>query len=374
MVTGGDGGWGNLGDELLLQATREFYRPYLEHFDVVVVMARPPADLDDGFIYVGDDLKRFAALEIDAGSVALLHYYGGGYLNDYWYEGKIWLYRHLVARGLDPTRVAFTGQGVGPVGEDVAREIARCARAALVFGTRDHSTIEDAVFSFDDSIALLGSETTLPPERHAWDGSVALNFRLEHYVGFDDDASRALIGTVERYVAAASTTGLAFGMVQHPGFDEGAQIERVLDSVGAECVRFVPRPATYGELFERLAGCRATVTTSYHVALVSLYAGTPVVAVCASDYYRLKFDGLAQVVDSPLLAVVEAEHFDGTAIGRVLAAGRDAGLSSRLAERLGKLRRANADAHEVIARSLGETGAPAARGAAGSWWRRPWLR
>ena len=101
-----------MGDELLLRSVLEFYAGYLDRFEVVVAMMNPRRGIPGGFVYIKENAEGFSAL--DPRRVVLLHYYGGGYLNRYWYEPKIALYRHLVSKGLAAGQVAFTGQGLGP--------------------------------------------------------------------------------------------------------------------------------------------------------------------------------------------------------------------------------------------------------------------
>ena len=340
VLTGGEGGYGNLGDELLLRSVLEFYAGYLDRFEVVVAMMNPPAGNPGGFVYIKENAEGFSAL--DPRRVALLHYYGGGYLNRYWYEPKIALYRHLVSKGLAADQVAFTGQGLGPFVAEQVVELAGIAKGALVFGTRDRAVVDGVggVLTFDESIALYS------PEMTAGAGSasrtVALNIRTESYVGVDDAAVRSIVGVLDGALEQAGWDAVAFGMVANERFDEGGVLHGLVTDANARHVRAVGRPDSFEELAARLAECRVTLTTSYHVALVSLYVGTPVVALYESEYYRLKFTGLdagarhlaaARRVRSGVRADRHREGRRGGNPGRHRRAARHARVPARGARR-----------------------------------------
>jgi colanic acid/amylovoran biosynthesis protein len=140
-------------------------------------------------------------------------------------------------------------------------------------------------------------------------------------------------------------------MVANDRFDEGALLGRTLESTGASHVRMRERPGGFEELASLLAACRVTITTSYHVALVSLYVGTPVVALCESEYYRLKFGGLSEVLDTPLLSVVTVEEF-GRDVIEAVANASDAHAIAKLRDTLVALRAEHAESRAAIARAL----------------------
>jgi len=353
VVTGSDGGFGNLGDELLARATRQFYAEYLDRFDVTIAQLNPPERAGDGFTYVPESAEGLAA--IDPKRVVLLHYYGGGYLNRYWYDAKIALYRDFVARGLPPEYVVFTGQGLGPFTPEQAAELADIARRSLQFGTRDRLVVDgvEGAFTFDESIALYSPELTIGAGRAGT--TVALSIRTGTYVGVDGDLARSVLGVLDASLGELGWDAIAFGMVANDRFDEGALLERAVADAGARTIRSLHRPAGFEELTSVLSGCRVAVTTSYHVALVSLYTGTPVVVLCESEYYRLKFGGLAEVLDTPLLTVVTAEQL-GRDVLEAAAAAADAASIASLRGALVSLRGAHAASRAPIARVLEERG------------------
>ena len=219
VLTGGDGGFGNLGDEFLLRSVKEFYAGYLDRFDVVVAMMNPPDATRDGFTYVKESAAGFSA--IDTGRVALLHYYGGGYLNRYWYEPKIALYRHLCRMGCrrigspSPVRVSVRSSASRLPSLPVSR------RGSLVFGTRDRAIVDGVggVLTFDESIALYSPEMTTGAG--ASRRTVALNIRTESYVGVDDAAAHSIIGVLDAALERSGWEAVAFGMVANERFDEG---------------------------------------------------------------------------------------------------------------------------------------------------------
>ena len=158
------------------------------------------------------------------------------------------------------------------------------------------------VLTFDESIALYSPEMTAGPGSAS--RTVALNIRTESYVGVDDAVVRSIVGVLDGALEQVGWDAVAFGMVANERFDEGGVLHGLVTDANARHVRAVGRPDSLEELAARLAECRVTLTTSYHVALVSLYVGTPVVALYESEYYRLKFTDSREVLGTSLLRVV----------------------------------------------------------------------
>ena len=63
-------------------------------------------------------------------------------------------------------------------------------------------------------------------------------------------------------------------------------------------------------LLERIATCRIVVTGSYHAGVFALSQGIPVVALCSSDYYRHKMQGLALQFPSEAIRCVDLQGDD----------------------------------------------------------------
>src|SRR5690348_12975410 len=124
ILSGGDGGFGNLGDEFILETSKKFYKRYQKHFNIIILRHVIGDSMPkDGFTYIYDYEDNLKELDIPISDIALVHFYGGGFLNQYWYKDKIWLYKFLVKKGLHPSKFIFTGQGLGPFSSDQKREL-----------------------------------------------------------------------------------------------------------------------------------------------------------------------------------------------------------------------------------------------------------
>ena len=154
IISGGDGGYGNLGDEWLLQNALIRHTSNLNNYRIIVLMANPKHDKRDRFEYVEDNYEAFKKLKIRSSDIKLIHYYGGGYINDYWIEEKLWLYYFLRKRGFSGKKFYFTGQGLGPLNKTNIKIIKNIANQAAFFGVRDktYSQSIGGTFMFDESI------------------------------------------------------------------------------------------------------------------------------------------------------------------------------------------------------------------------------
>jgi len=68
-------------------------------------------------------------------------------------------------------------------------------------------------------------------------------------------------------------------------------------------------------LAKQVSGCRALVTSTYHVAVFALSQGIPVVGLSTSAYYDDKFHGLAEMFGTGLTVV----QLDDEGLDTVLA-------------------------------------------------------
>lgn len=347
IVTGSEGGLGNLGDELLQASAKALHRGARASHTVVIPMIIPPR-LDDGFLYVRDRIEAFARLHVPVQQIDLVHFYGGGYLNDYWFDDKLWLYRYLREEGLPPEKFAFTGQGLLPLTAARVNELRRVASECRVFGCRDlqyESIGLDACLTFDDTVRFFDPrDTQVEPSANG----MTLSVRLADYVGLDADGLGRAVKEAEAYRASAGLKGAAFGMVRNADYSERLHIENALRAHHVTGFEVLDRPKDIVELKRRLRSSRIAITTSYHVAVFALYCGVPAIGLFANEYYRCKFEGLEATINSPFFRATPAEGFSGRIVDEVLESCAEVDARQELVNRLLYLQSENQSTTDLV--------------------------
>lgn len=257
--------------------------------------------------------EYLAAVEGAAAVVAT----GGGFLTDVFgrHARNVLEQVGWAARAGKPT--ALFGQAIGPVTSSGLRRALRevLPRVDLIALREGRAGVPllrslgvdpgKVVVTGDDAIE---PAYRLRPDRPGHD--VGFNLRLASYSGVEDDDLAAVAAAVAEFARK-----------------HGARVRSLPVSVGGSDSDVAamagltaaddPPPAVPEDLIRRAGACRAVVTGSYHAGVFALSQGVPVVGVAKSDYYRLKFLGLADQF-GPGCELVDAEA--GDLPGRVAAA------------------------------------------------------
>ncbi|MEI7749375.1 MAG: polysaccharide pyruvyl transferase family protein [Candidatus Moraniibacteriota bacterium] len=346
LLIGGDGGWGNLGDESILAVAKKFYRGYGIRYKVVIFTENPPM-IPDGFCYRKNVREFFRSEAIVSKDVALIHYYGGGYLNKYWYDQKIWLLREAVSFGVPYERIVFSGQGLGPFLPDQEKEMGSICRHSPLFGTRDtiwQERIPNLTFSFDDTIALFDEKKMDRPKENSIKGSgkrrIGINFRADDYLETSDGEYGDLLLKLHRFVSEDPDQYeiFFFSMMDGKWVSESRSFDGICDSLGTHIGERHPKADSYSEFRNMIESADVVITTSYHGTLFSLYSGVPAIALHKSDYYERKSRGLSDVLRNKLLQIAEIGEFSSENIREALVQGESVTEKKRLRSRLGELK------------------------------------
>lgn len=307
ILTGGDGGYGNLGDEWLLDATLGHYGKIKEKYKVIVLMAKNKNSRNKDFEYIEDNPDVFKKRKIPINRITAVHYYGGGYLNNYWMEEKLWLYDYLVNSGFSKSNFFFTGLGLGPLTSDRIDILKSIASSARFFGIRDECFSKEigGNFMFDESVFLAENKRRFFYKKN----ELWVNFRIASHVGADETKILKLIGQLERFAQIHRLKIKYFAMINGDGFDEKTEFERLLRKSGIES-QVLDRVDNYDEFLSQFKYAAMVVTTSYHATLAALYNALPVIAVYENEYYSLKFLGLSESLDTPLLTTLNLADYD----------------------------------------------------------------
>lgn len=308
ILTGSEGGYGNLGDEWLLESVKKQYVDIKKQYNVVILIANPPKKQKDGFIYIKDSLDSFISSDICINDIESVHYYGGGYLNQIWMNDKIWLFNYLISNGFSPKKVIFTGAGLGPFDDLNLKNMKIIADKVAIFCTRDNYYKKQisSSLSFDESVIFCDCEDkteALKRRNEVW-----VNFRIADHAGLDKGAIDKISYSIEEFAKEKKLKVIYFSMVEGKCLREKKLIKEALKKRGIKHKIF-NRAKNHKILMSRLSRAKLVITSSYHASLAGIYVKTPVVSVYENDYYSIKFNGLIDVLDTKLLTITNINDF-----------------------------------------------------------------
>jgi polysaccharide pyruvyl transferase WcaK-like protein len=348
LLTGGDGGFGNFGDELILESWKDFYRPFQKTHSIFIVMKTPPSTTGDGFRYLPDHPSAFEKAHIPPARIRWVHYYGGGYLNAYWMEDKIWLCDYLQERGFDLKKVFFTGQGLGPFRPDQKNKMDRIFREAAWVGTREPGANRPGFhFSFDDSIVVYSNkEPTSLRHKPRLRPCVGFNWRAESYADLDGQRINGPLQLINRFCRNHRYDLAGLCLVENPTYSDQRLYRGICREMNLP-VKILPKPVDYPDGCRRVGQLSALITCSYHGALLALYNGVPVVAIYNNAYYKQKFEGLGEIMETPMFRCRPVGDLSETLIEQALR-DRNRENLDHLTRRLLQLQRRNREVRERI--------------------------
>jgi polysaccharide pyruvyl transferase WcaK-like protein len=221
--------------------------------------------------YLTDDFKRHACSVLETIEMAIEH-------------GKI---------------TAFLGQGIGPVSEKkleqqmhrilpnvdfISLREKRCGLPILLRLGVQRSKI---VTTGDDAIELANRMRT-----SVLGDLVGINLRITSYseVGSQirDDVAKILRVFAKKQKTRLIPIPISF----HRNGEDNRALEKIIPSADYKLYRDI-RLDSSAQLIDRVSDCRVVVTGSYHAGVFALSQGIPVIGLAKSQYYKDKFQGLA---------------------------------------------------------------------------------
>lgn len=227
---------------------------------------------------------------------------GGGYFTDV-FPGQAWSSLERI-RAADAMGIPFAivGHGFGPLRDAAFRSAARelIPRAKLISireGLASLPILKD--LAVDTAKVLVTGDDAVAHAWHAADkqpgSGIGVNLRVAAYAGTTDDDVVGVRDALRDAVANidCELIPLAVCLARSVESESDASVAaRIIE--GLEHARIgSPVPATVGALIDRISECRLVVTGSYHCAVFALSQGIPAVCIHHSEYYALKFRGLA---------------------------------------------------------------------------------
>lgn len=229
---------------------------------------------------------------------------GGGFLTDV-FRGQTWsVLERLQASLEEGAPVALFGQGIGPLRDPVLLEKARAVLpGAVLIGLREKVTslpVLERLGVPRERVVVTGDDAVEPAylaRREEMGEHLGVNLRVAEYTR----VGREMIAAVREPLQDAARR-LKSGMLSVPVSLSG-DVESASDLAVADSLIGGPRASGSGgeapddprAIIDRVGRCRVVVTGSYHAAVFALGQGIPSVCLFNSEYYEVKFRGLAEL-------------------------------------------------------------------------------
>lgn len=269
----------------------------------------------------------------DLGAYDVVLIAGGGNLADPWPDLVAWRTAVAVAARARGVPVVVSGQGIGPVSDDVLPMLALLVRSATAFAVRDagshallveHGLADARTAMVGDDALGLAVDVADARARLAARGLAAgtplvgFQVRVAGYVGCSRATLLELARSVDTLAAARGATVLGVPMNEQPPQPESALQLELRAVLPRRRARWMLADAGDDAIAAAAAvkTCAALVTCSFHAALFALEAGIPTALVASTEYYARKADALRQAfgLPSPIAVAPDAsaEHLGAT--------------------------------------------------------------
>lgn len=233
---------------------------------------------------------------------------GGGWINDCFVDAALSVLATIgLAQQFGKPTYLF-GQGIGPVVNSTVLELARRVLPEVRFiGVRDRSSLDLAaslgvqsgrcVFTGDDAIELANDiESKHEEERFGF------NIRNVGYANIVADALVPVCNVLGQFRDRHSfiPSIVPISKVNNEDFDSTLGFLRQAGIDVRSCVNIIFSPELAAKEIGR---CRAFLTTSYHTAVFAMTLGVPAIMVANSDFYTMKFMGLAEYFGQDMFVI-----------------------------------------------------------------------
>ncbi len=225
---------------------------------------------------------------------------GQGFLTDHAREHAL-VTLNLMAAAQERKIPCFTlGQGIGPLTDEsilaLSRKVLpridllslRESRAGIPLCRQIGISSERCLITGDEAIELAFRECN----RHRLNG-FGVNVRIAPSAGLNENILLAVALALRQF-----STRYKFDFVPLPiarggrGLHDVQAIQRLLALAGHDSDGGATLNAAEA-VIEAAARCRIVLTGAYHAAVFALSQGVPAICIAKSDYFRVKFEGLA---------------------------------------------------------------------------------
>lgn len=320
----------NRGDVAMLQVAVDRLRSLWPHAEIAVVTGDPEAlaDLVPGTVPIRLTSGRVSRVLRRGGTdplagADLLAAIGGGYLTDVDPEQTERVLGTLERAQAQGIPCVMFGQGIGPLRDPALRALAtRVLPGCALIALRESVTGEALLAELGvpgDRVTVTGDDA-IPLARAgapaALGEGLGVNHRLASYLETDDAETQVIRAAVHSAAFERGATLIPIPVSEWD--DDRPGTARITD--GYPLVEHPDAPSAPPQwAIARLDRARLVVTSTYHLAVFALSRGIPAVCVASSDYYRHKFQGLANLFGTGCTVV----DMDGADPGAALLAAID---------------------------------------------------
>jgi colanic acid/amylovoran biosynthesis protein len=234
--------------------------------------------------------------------IDLLVVSGGGFITDVFRGQAASVLERVNAAAREGATTALFGQGIGPLRDpsllERARDVLPKARLIAIREKLTSLPTLERLGVPSERIFVTGDDAIEPAylERGERVGErVGVNLRVAGYAGTGPEMIDVVRGPLQRAARRLKSHMIALP-VSASGVVESAPDSAAADSlISGPWASRVPdeEPSDPRAIIKRIGTCRVVVTGSYHVAVFALSQGIPAVCLANSEYYEVKFHGLA---------------------------------------------------------------------------------
>jgi polysaccharide pyruvyl transferase WcaK-like protein len=232
---------------------------------------------------------------------------GGGYITDSFAEHASALLRTLALAQYYGKPTALFGQGLGPVKNKKLLKLAKHILPKLhlltlrevIFSKPFALSVgvpENLIFVTGDDAITLAYSKKMQENRNA----IGVNLRIASYSGIHEGILNDIRATFKLAQDKFGTQLIPIPISVHDGDSDIEAIRRLLPRCTVQSMVGLDTPE---KVVEQVSRCRIVITGSYHAAVFALSQGISVVAIVGSEYYRHKFEGLANQFENGCIII-----------------------------------------------------------------------
>ncbi len=304
----------------------------------------------DGFAeYMG--ALRGSQLVVGSGAGGLNDLFGG--------YARLLIGTLELAQQLGKTTAVFS-QGIGPMRDEaLLRRTGHAFRRLELVGLRERLhgfplvermgvRLDRVVDTGDDAVEMAWARRPAMPGM-----SLGVNVRLSEATGMNASVATPLGEVLRRFARSRDTEFVTLPVARSREVDR-LSIEKVVGDLLPDDPADVDSPFT---VIDRAGRCRMVITATYHAGVFALAQGVPVVCLSFSEYFDLKFRGLAaHFGDGCRVVDLGRDGFEGVSGAMQELWGAAPGLRNSLVEAAERQVRASREAYERLRRRVSGNG------------------
>lgn len=232
---------------------------------------------------------------------------GGGFITDSFETHAIRLLETIYLILKSGKKVAFFGQGIGPINSPKLEALARKVFPLVdIFALREPNKgpallkrlgvhPNQIVITGDDAIELAATGRESSIGEH-----IGFNIRISSYAAVESNVSKQLVDILLEKAKVFNTSIIPVPISWH---EKDLDYALELLNLNRDNSDFDDLETIEG-LIKQTSKCKVVVTGSYHAAVFALAQGIPVIAIANSEYYADKFNGLSTMFKDGLKIIV----------------------------------------------------------------------